>query len=577
MQNVCKITSVTAVKNRLEVSFETSGGWARYFIGDKFWAEYSCDISGVPESTAVVPFLANFMPLAWICGGEFVLDEIDADFYECLRGVCGGYEAMYPKMNFRAERAQDAIRVNKTVRNAGGGGKSAMFFSGGVDAFSTLVVHSEEKPDLLTVWGADVRHCDVTGWRNVVAHVEKSREDFGCGAVYIKSNFRMCVDEGKCTALVMERANDGWWHGFQHGIALLGHAAPLVFAKGYGKIYIASSFTAEQKGGYTCASDPTIDNFVKFSGCGIVHDGYEFTRQDKVHNIVRFSETGGTRIAPRVCWVSAGGKNCCKCEKCYRTIMEFVAEGADPNDYGFAWDKKAVRRCRNALRYRIMLVPEANRYYYYYAQLLMKENPGRFLPDYKWFLRMDTVNFNHYPLKILYNRAGRILSAPIRALRKIMRLLAGQSRAEIRCEGGGNSGRTSRVTFLGDIMCQKNQIESHGKNGVYDFDPMFGKAGGFDGFTAANLETPISEGSAKNTWGGGGIAMRNTLSARPSNLRARSKTRGSIWSPRRTTTASTAELRGFSPQSTRSIRSGWFMSVLTGRRRILLSSGKSAA
>jgi hypothetical protein len=41
-----------------------------------------------------------------------------------------------------------------------------------------------------------------------------------------------------------------------------------------------------------------------------------------------------------VCYFSTDGKNCCKCEKCSRTITGLLLEGIDPNQHGFSYDKK---------------------------------------------------------------------------------------------------------------------------------------------------------------------------------------------------------------------------------------------
>ena len=89
------------------------------------------------------------------------------------------------------------------------------------------------------------------------------------------------MDESKLTKLVEKYANDDWWHGFQHGIGLIGHAAPLAYLFNIDNLYIASSYTIKDKGKVTCASDPTIDNYVKFSDCHVIHDGYEYGRQEK--------------------------------------------------------------------------------------------------------------------------------------------------------------------------------------------------------------------------------------------------------------------------------------------------------
>ena len=67
---------------------------------------------------------------------------------------------MYPQINFLGKIHADKLENNSYSENNG----AAAFFSGGVDAFNTLVNHAEEKPVLLTLWGADVKLDDVSGW-----------------------------------------------------------------------------------------------------------------------------------------------------------------------------------------------------------------------------------------------------------------------------------------------------------------------------------------------------------------------------------------------------------------------------
>ena len=131
----------------------------------------------------------------------------------------------------------------------------------------------------------------------------------------------------------MPLANDGWWHGFQHGIGITSHAAPYVFMHKFKNIYIASTYSNKYKG--TCASDPTIDNYLHMGKCATIHDGFEFSRQDKIRRICEYSRRTGMEIQLRVCWISSGGKNCCACEKCYRTICAILAEGENPASFGF--------------------------------------------------------------------------------------------------------------------------------------------------------------------------------------------------------------------------------------------------
>ncbi|MCR5184309.1 MAG: hypothetical protein K6B46_06400 [Opitutales bacterium] len=422
MKNICKITNVFISENKVEVEFDVQGEWKKYFIGNKYWVEYSQNISAVPKDVAIVPFIANFAILASIVDGRFELGAIDEDFANCLKEVAGGFEKMYPMMKFSKDFFVTGTRFVKNLQPAGT--KSATFFSGGVDAFNTLVNHADEHPDLLTVWGSDVKLTDFEGWKNVYSHVKETSEKFGTDAIVIKSNFRLCIDEGLCSSLVLSmNAKDAWWHGFHHALSLHGQAAPLAFLNNYKQVYFASTFCFRDLGKYTCASDPTTDNFVKFCGCKIIHDGFEFNRQDKVHNIVKFSREHKIKIAPRVCWISTGGKNCGVCEKCYRTIIEFVAEGADPNDFGFEWNKEDIQAFKKAVKYRLLIFPEFNYCYYEDAQILMKQSPEKFLEDYKWFLELDIKNFNHYPVKFIRKKFRDVYTFPRRALLKILRVL----------------------------------------------------------------------------------------------------------------------------------------------------------
>ena len=126
---------------------------------------------------------------------------------------------------------------------------------------------------------------------------------------------------------------------------------------GWDKVFIASSITEKLKDkyAYACVSVPSIDNRLCFCGCRTVHDGYEWDRQQKVAYLVSRFDNFYQPLKLRVCWESGGGENCSHCEKCYRTILELVSEGADPNEYGFAWDIEAIRRCKYEMLYEIKI------------------------------------------------------------------------------------------------------------------------------------------------------------------------------------------------------------------------------
>ena len=357
--------------------------------------EYSENISDTPKNIAVIPLLCNFLPIAWVFNAQIFVDEIDKDFYDNLDEIKQGYIEMYPRINFGGKLTVKTLIKNDYEVSE----KTAAFFSGGVDSFNTLISHVKENPALITLWGSDVKLDDVEGWNNVKRHVLETAEKFKCDNLLIRSSFRYVINEGVLSQEVMPLSGDGWWHGFQHGIGIIGHAAPYVYKHKLQKIYVASTYTAADKGNYTCASDPTIDNHVKVGKCMTIHDGYEFNRQQKVQRICEYKRTGGTAINLRVCWESKGGKNCCHCEKCYRTILEILAEGENPAEMGFTefpaiLDKMKVDfhklKFFNAITFN-------NRKFFKEIQNRFRENPYNLQKfGLVWFMEM---NFSDKKLK----------------------------------------------------------------------------------------------------------------------------------------------------------------------------------
>ena len=296
---------------------------------------------------------------------------------------------MYPTIpmlgEFEAKRIEKNSYQPKTI---------GTLFSGGVDAFNTLFKHMSEKPMLLTLWGADVRLDDEVGWNRVKEHHISVAKEYGLEYSFIKTNFRTVINSNAATKYVYQKINGEWWHDFQHGIAILGHIAPIAFVKKMKVVYIASSNTSETRKKIVCASDPTIDNYVRYTSCRVIHDGYEYTRQDKMHNICNFLDKENKKTMQlRVCWKSSGGENCCECEKCYRTIIEIIAEKKDPKDFGFDFTDEKRRKMMKEMP-KIDLVKYNFANYYSDAQKRFLENytEEETPKDLYWFRKFKMKN-----------------------------------------------------------------------------------------------------------------------------------------------------------------------------------------
>lgn len=398
MGNYIKVKPPIVEGKKIINSFEVEGSWKHFFRQGNMTVEYNIPLSSdLPASIAVIPLVSMLLPLVWICDATLTVNELDKDFYDGLPDVKRGYSDMYPHIDFGGKIQSRKLIKNQSEQEKT---KTALFFSAGVDAFNSLVSHADEKLTLLTVWGADVSLNDTQGWENVRKTVKKAAKEFNVDSIIIKSDFRRVIKE-EAVSRFLKRPH-AWWHDFEHSVGLFGLAAVMAYELKFRNIYIASTYTADSIGKYTCASDPTIDNYVKFCGTHIVHDGYEFSRQDKVRRICNYSREHNRPIELHVCYESEGGRNCCKCEKCYGTALAIVSEGFDPEDFGFTWGSEEILECKKRMMKRIKIKPFNLILRMYPVVDKMKENPEQF-KEYQWLMDIDWNTFNQGFSKWWYN------------------------------------------------------------------------------------------------------------------------------------------------------------------------------
>ena len=328
--NTLTLTSIERNGQTATYQYKLTGEWKKYFRSKSFAVDYGIDISTIPEGVLVIPFLANILPISWLCDAEIFVNEIESNFYDCINKFKNGYIKMYPTLSFKGKVSAQTVKTFTPLAQT----TSAMFFSGGVDSFDTFLSHRNEKPLLITLWGSDVTFNDHTGWDAMLLRINYLQEKFNLDSVTIKTNFRKFLRARELDRLV-QKNNVNWWYGFQHGIGIICHAAPIAYLKGFKSLYIASSNTEKTKGDDTCASDPTIDEAVCFLNTHVIHDGYEFDRLSKVKHIVDYARETNEYLPLHVCWETSGGGNCSHCEKCTRTILEIYACGENPKKFGF--------------------------------------------------------------------------------------------------------------------------------------------------------------------------------------------------------------------------------------------------
>lgn len=381
------IERITANKNRLEIKITFNGEWERYIDSGDFFCEYNVNIDGLPESISVIPLLGNLLPVAWLHNFNIHVDSLDKSFYDNLPMVLQGYVNMYPGLKFH-----DNLRVSKIEDNVCSAYENeACFFSGGVDAYYTFLRHRKDVSAIATVWGSDIALDDQDGWKNVNAATRSVAKQYNVKRYLIKSNFRSFIDADNLTR-DLTHPGWSWWHEFQHGMGLITLMAPVAYSQGLRRLYIASSYTADVKN-LTCASDPSIDNHVRFCHCQVVHDGFESDRQQKVRYIVDFSKNHSLPVNLRVCWVSRGGENCCVCEKCCRTMTAILLEGGDPKKFGFSGKNATSKAIARNMRYRNGGLPRD--WDLIYSRFHEKYTKNNVPKEWRWFYKGGTDSINH--------------------------------------------------------------------------------------------------------------------------------------------------------------------------------------
>lgn len=329
MKRNITVNDIIVKNNMVDISFFTSENLKRYFNNDHLFYQYNYDVSNVPNSILIIPFIANVIPLVWITNSKISIDEIDKSFFYCLEKVKEAFIKMYPNLQFNGD-----ISFNKLVENTYEyEQESAQLFSGGLDALTTYIRIRNSNPLLITEYGwhnDQVEESEV--WSADFSHASNFARSNNLENILIHSNYGTLFNAKEINREYQSNLGDTWWHGLHHGLAIISAAIPITFLLKVKNIYIASSNTALYP--VTCASDPSIDNEIKFASGGVIHDGYELSRQDKIGVLINYSKVEKRNdLKLRVCFLQE--ENCCKCEKCLRTIFGILAEGSDPTKFGF--------------------------------------------------------------------------------------------------------------------------------------------------------------------------------------------------------------------------------------------------
>ncbi|KIL35403.1 peptidase [Cohnella kolymensis] len=386
MSNCIALDRIVVENNRVDYYFSVSSSLQKYFSkNNHMFLEYNHDLAYVPHSILAIPFAANVLPLVWITDSTLMLNELDLSFSECIEDLRLAYQEMFPSVAFKG-----TTKIKKCVENSYvSETKSASLFSGGLDAFTTFIRIKHNKPMLITEYGwhhHDIQHSEV--WEADKKHVVSFAEAHGLENILIQSNYGNFMISETIDREFHKKLGFSWWEGLHHGLAIISAAIPMAFKFKVENIFIASSLHIGHSS--KCASDPSVDNEIKYASGHVYHDAYELTRQDKVKVVVDYYAKTNIPVQLRVCFKNK--KNCCNCEKCLRTILGIVAEGYDPNNFGFDIPDHLSQHLSDYFKEHVkFLSADVINLYWIAIQQRMDENKANVLyPDLlEWFLDYD--------------------------------------------------------------------------------------------------------------------------------------------------------------------------------------------
>ncbi|MFT7227666.1 MAG: hypothetical protein ACI8PW_000241 [Methylophilaceae bacterium] len=268
--------------------------------------------------------LEPVLPLALLAGMSlkepiYVDGAISSTFLQGAQNIVGLFANSFPQFSnieITAKEIYSAIPSDSL--------RKAAFFSGGVDSFFTLLKGQEVLTDLIIIYGFDIGLNDIDR-RNKVHEMGVE--------ISTKMNLRLIEVESNFAKVIKDF---GLWVQHGHGFALASVARALAGEIKEIRIPGTHSLAGQIPWGSWLETDP------KFSDerLAIIHDACEAERIDKIK---RISDMKLAQRYLRVCGdvKNDGLYNCCKCEKCVRTMTSLYALGILGNFMSFKGELSA--------------------------------------------------------------------------------------------------------------------------------------------------------------------------------------------------------------------------------------------
>ncbi len=385
------IESVTVRKNSLKIGI--NAGFKKKYLTGNFFAHYEKDVNLelLDYSIQIMPFIMNVVSIVWISGRDYYIDEMDEELYASLKKIKEVFRRMYKRTSWKGRLIPRKLVKHTrpfSLKNRPPQKHMALLFSGGLDSTASAFYHRNKKQLLITVWGHwDLPLHDERLWKTRAKQLRNFGRQHGHENAFIKSNYYSFLNRDVLDHISPEIAS---WRIFTvEGIGWAGLAAPLMLLKGYAELRHASTVTWDFH--LPAAANPFVDDNIHFAGVWLKHDMFDMNRLDKCALIGQLCKTEQLeKPFIRVCEERIVN-NCCKCQKCIRTVLEFILVGENAQEYGFPISAEtALKKSQQFMREH--KTGYSTVWHFMHMQELLQErvDAGEVIPkDLEWILSVN--------------------------------------------------------------------------------------------------------------------------------------------------------------------------------------------
>lgn len=272
------------------------------------------------------PWLTLLLPLALAARERLSLsDPVDPLLVENLQGVMDVWQTWHPDL----EPVEIAAPLSPS--RTPGGDRRAVFFSGGVDSFFSLLRHDQAAEgcgsgpvdDLLFIAGWDIPVDSDAELDATERHLRAVAARHGKRLLRIDTNLKQ-----------LDTIYRNRWiltHGF--ALATAAHLLEHQFCE----VIIGSTHSYKRL--LPIGSHPLTDPLLGSRRLRLVHDGASFNRIGKLQ---RIAASQADLDALRVCWEARRHDNCSRCAKCVITMAALDALGLAGRTACFDWTRYSV-------------------------------------------------------------------------------------------------------------------------------------------------------------------------------------------------------------------------------------------